>query len=63
MKEIHEIPECLKLLEEMFKKWDEIPRREDVKDLLHERKRKEIEKEYLPRIIAIAKKYNEEHPE
>jgi len=63
MKKICEIPECNKLLDEMFAEWDKIPMRTDVKDLAAQRKRKEIESIYLPKVFETYRKYEAEHPE
>ena len=59
MKELYEIPECKKLLDEMFEEWDKLPRKTGGKDLLHERKRQEIERKYLKQILDVAKEYQE----
>ncbi len=63
MKKACEIPEVSKLLDEMFAEWDKIPVREGVKDLAAQRKRKEIEKAYWPKMQAAYNKYVQEHPE
>lgn len=63
MKELYEIPECKKLLDEMFEEWSKLPRKTGGKDLLHEKQRQEIEKKYLKQIMDAAKKYQEEHPD
>lgn len=63
MKGLNEIPECCELFEQMFAEWDKIPQRQGGKDLLHEKRRKEIEKEYWPKLIEAYEKYKQEHPE
>lgn len=65
MKEICEIPECNKILDEMFAEWDKLaPLKHNV---THSWKRdkefKEIEKKYLPKVFEAYDKYKQEHPE
>lgn len=64
MKRPCEIPECLKLLNEMCAEWDKYPLRKDV---LHDKigmaKHKEIENKYLPKVFEAYDKYKKEHPE
>ncbi len=63
MKGFHEIPECVEICNEMFAEWDKMPVREGVKDLAAQRKRKEIEKAYWPKMQTAYNKYVQEHPE
>lgn len=57
MIELYKIPECKKLFDKMFEEWNNLPLRTGGKDLLHEKRRQEIEKKYLIQILDAAKKY------
>ncbi len=61
MIELYKIPECKQLLDGMFEEWSNLPQKTGGKDLLHEKKRQEIEKKYLNQILDAANKYQEEH--
>ncbi len=61
MKDWREIPECRKLLDELLIKLDNVPSRPGGEDFAAEKKRREIESIYLPKIWEIYKKYKEQY--
>ncbi len=63
MKDLDEIPECSKLLDEMFEEFDKLPKPKTLGLDVNWKEQKKIRDRYWIKLQEAYKKYMTEHPE